>query len=93
MANNLHISYDLYAPGQDYEKLIERIKSLGSWAKIHKSFWCVNSAFSADEAVKHIEAVLDVNDKVYVADITNNNAAWNSLPGNVASHIKEQWYG
>lgn len=93
MANNLHISYDLYAPGQDYEMVIERIKSLGSWAKIHKSFWYVNSALSADEAVKHIETVLDVNDKVYVVDTTNDIAAWNSLPSNVASHIMEQWYG
>lgn len=92
MANNLHISYDLHAPGQDYEKVIERIQSLGSWAKIHKSFWYVNSALSAKEAVKHIETVMDVNDKVYVADTTSNTAAWNSLPGNVASHINEQWF-
>ena len=26
MANNLHISYDLYSPGQNYEAVIDRIK-------------------------------------------------------------------
>ncbi|MEF2549723.1 hypothetical protein VQ045_21775 [Aurantimonas sp. E1-2-R+4] len=39
MANNLHISYDLNSPGQDYTPLIDKIKTLGPWAKIHKSFW------------------------------------------------------
>ena len=39
MANNLHVSYDLNSPGQNYEAVIERIKKLGSWAKIHYSFW------------------------------------------------------
>ena len=92
MANNLHISYDLYAPGQDYEKVIERIKGLGSWAKIHKSFWYVNSAYTAAQAVDHIKPALDTNDKVYVVDATNNVAAWNTLSDEVANHIKEQWF-
>ena len=26
------VTYDLNAPGQDYESLIERIKSYGTWA-------------------------------------------------------------
>lgn len=91
MANNLHISYDLYAPGQDYEAVIEKIKELGSWAKIHKSFWYVNSTFTASQAVDHIKPALDTNDQVYVADTTNNNASWNSLPEAVANHIKDQW--
>ena len=39
MANNLFVSYDLYAPGQNYEKVIEAIKSKGAWAKVQKSLW------------------------------------------------------
>lgn len=30
MANNLFVSYDLHSPGQDYEKIADAIKSLGS---------------------------------------------------------------
>jgi hypothetical protein len=41
MANNLFISYDLYNPGQGYEAVIEEIKSLGGWAKVHQSCWYV----------------------------------------------------
>lgn len=91
MANNLHVSYDLINPGQNYEALIERIKQLGSWAKPHMSFWYVNSGYTASQAVDHLKPVLDANDKVYVVDATNNAAAWNSLPTNIADHIKEQW--
>ena len=87
MANNLHVSYDLHNPGQNYDAVIKRIKELGSWAKVHMSFWYVNSGYTAAQAVEHIKSALDTNDKVYVVDATNNLAAWNQLP----KHIKEQW--
>ncbi len=38
MANNLFISYDLNSPDQSYSPVIDEIKSLSSWAKIHKSY-------------------------------------------------------
>jgi hypothetical protein len=91
MSNNLHISYDLISPGQNYEKVIARIKELGDWAKIHASFWYVNSNYTASQAVDHIKGSMDANDKVYVVDATNNNAAWNQLSPEVAEHIKGHW--
>ena len=91
MANNLHVSYDLYNPGQNYERVFERIKSLGGWAKVHKSFWYVDSVYTASQAVDHIQSALDANDKVYVVDATNNVAAWNALPDDVSSQILQQW--
>lgn len=92
MANNLHISYDLNSPGQNYDAVISRIKELGSWAKIHKSFWYVNSSYTPNQAVDHIKTALDANDQVYVVDATNNVASWNTLPTNVSNHIKDQWF-
>ncbi len=59
MANNLHISYDLNNPGQDYDKLIEAIKSLGGWAKIHRSFWYVNSSLTAQDVVTRLWPLMD----------------------------------
>lgn len=91
MANNLHVSYDLYQPGQNYEKVIERIKQLGSWAKIHQSFWYVDSPHTAEQAVKQVWAVMDPNDSIYILDATNNNAAWQNLPDNVAKLIRDHW--
>lgn len=88
---NLHISYDLREPGRNYEKVSNCIKSLGSWAKIHKSFWYVKSPLTADEAVAKIKAVLDANDLVYVVDASSNHAAWNALPPAVTDHLQTNW--
>ena len=60
--------------------------------EIATSAWYVKSGYTASQAVDHIKPALDANDKVYVVDATNNNAAWNSLPENVADHIKDQWH-
>ncbi|ANB51717.1 hypothetical protein WP8W19C03_22860 [Aeromonas veronii] len=92
MANNLFISYDLFTPGKDYSKVIEAIKALGSWAKIHKSVWYVKSSLSCEQAAKNIWASMDFNDSLIVIDSTTNNAYWYNLPDAVSKHIQEQWY-
>lgn len=91
MGNNLHISYDLNSPGQDYDEVIKAIKSLGSWAKIHKSFWYVNSPKTAKEACAIVWAKCDKNDTVYVVDATNNSATWQNIPPDSSKHIRDQW--
>jgi hypothetical protein len=92
MGNNLHISYDLYAPGQNYAEVIAAIKELGDWAKIHKSFWYVNSSYSASQACAHVWAVMDANDSLYVVDPSNNAAAWQNLSDEVAEFINDRWW-
>ncbi|NZA25072.1 hypothetical protein H0E84_01615 [Luteimonas sp. SJ-92] len=91
MANNLFVSYDLHNPGQDYSSVIEAIKSLGSWAKVHKSVWYVSSNLSADAAVTKVWAAMDRNDSLIVVDASNNSASWQNLSDEVAKHIQEQW--
>ena len=91
LPNNLHISYDLNSPGQNYQAVIERIKQLGSWAKIHYSFWYVDSTFTPTQAVNHLRPALDPNDRVYVVDAAHNAAAWNDLSNEVADHITSHW--
>lgn len=92
MGNNLHISYDLNVPGQNYDAVIAKIKTLGAWAKIHKSFWYVNSHLTAQQAALEVWSVMDQSDTVYVADTTNNNASWFNLSDEVAEHIKQNWF-
>lgn len=91
MANNLHISYDLNDPGQNYDRVIESIKSLGEWAKIHYSYWYVNSELSASQACDAVSAVMDHNDSLYVVDATNNHAAWKNLSDKVSNFIRDKW--
>lgn len=91
MANNLFISYDLNSPRQDYEAVIEEIKYLGSWAKVQKSYWYVNTNSSAEEAAKKVWAKMDNNDSLIVVDTTNNDAYWFGLSDEVGKHIQDQW--
>lgn len=91
MANNLFISYDLYNPGQNYEKVAEAIKSLGTWAKVQKSFWYVKSNYTASKAAEIVWAAMDRNDSLIVVDATNNNCFWYNLDPQVAQFIKDQW--
>lgn len=91
MANNLFVSYDLRNPGQDYSAAIEAIKQLGSWAKVQKSLWYVNSSHTAQQAVEHVWPTMDRNDSLIVVDASNNNASWQGLSDNVAKHIQQQW--
>ncbi|MDF5663834.1 CRISPR-associated protein Cas2 [Vibrio parahaemolyticus] len=92
MANNLFISYDLYSPGQNYDDVIEEIKSLGSWAKVQKSFWYVNSTLSANQARERVWAKMDKNDSLIVIDATNNDAASNGLSAQVWNHLSGKWF-
>lgn len=92
MANNLFVSYDLINPGQNYEAVIEAIKQIGSWARVHQSFWYVNSNLSAREAAETIWRSMDRNDKLLVVNCSSNDAFWYNLPTNVSEHIQQQWH-
>jgi CRISPR/Cas system-associated endoribonuclease Cas2 len=91
MANNLIISYDLNNPGQNYERLIEAIKGLGSWAKIQKSVWYVDSSLTAVQVVTHLWARMDASDSLFVVDATSGQCAWQGLSQVVATHLHEHW--
>lgn len=91
MGINLHISYDLNVPGQNYEAVISKIKTLGNWAKIHKSYWYVNSNFTARQACDAVWSVMDRSDTIYVVDATNNVAAWENISNEVAALIRSEW--
>ncbi|WP_269823175.1 hypothetical protein [Aggregatibacter actinomycetemcomitans] len=39
MKNNILVTYDLNKSGQNYDALIEKIKTLGAWAKVQQSVW------------------------------------------------------
>jgi hypothetical protein len=91
MANNLFISYDLYAPEKNYDAVGSSIKELGSWGKVQKSFWYVKSNFNSEQAAAHIRRSMDANDSLIVVDTTNNCANWYNLSPQVAQFISEKW--
>ena len=80
------VSYDLFAPGQKYEKLIELIKSEFAWAKIGYSAFIVKSNASHTELRDRYKQVLDSNDKLFVGAVSAP-AAWYGLSDEVSKWL------
>lgn len=80
------ISYDLSKPGQNYDKLIELIKSEYAWAKIGYSAFIVKSSLSHTELRDKLKHALDSNDKLFVGAISAP-AAWFGLSDEVSNWI------
>jgi phosphoglycerate-specific signal transduction histidine kinase len=66
MAFNYLIAYDLNCPGQNYDAVIERIKSLGKHAHMQLSLFYLQSDLTLAQVHASIREVMDVNDKLAV---------------------------
>jgi len=91
MANNITISYDLKAPGRNYRAVADKIKGLGGWAKVTESFWYVDSTFTAAQARDYILPALDDNDRLFVVNASNGQAAWHNLSDQVSTYLRNHW--
>lgn len=83
------VSYDLRAPGQRYDELIELIKKDGSWAKLGESAYLIESNASATELRDRFKPVLDGNDRIYVGQV-KTPAAWSGMTEGVSNWIKKK---
>lgn len=60
------ITYDLYCPGQNYQKLIYAIESLGPAKKLSASCWAVKTSLSSSQIRDCLAYSLDRNDHLFV---------------------------
>ena len=91
MANNYFVSYDLIAPGQHYERVIEAIHSTGLWAKVELSFFYVKSSMTLKDLTNHVWASMTENDKLIVIDTTNNSFYGYNITPEVLAHMQKYW--
>ena len=82
------ISYDLIKD-KDYEKIIEKIKTYGTWAHAEESLWFVESEKEAPEMRDELKSCMDENDKLIVIRVTLPWASSNLLK-NVTDWLKER---
>ena len=82
------ISYDLLRPGKDYTRLHEHLKSYTYWAKPLESVWFLKSGLAVADLRNAIQAYMDSNDKILVVDVTGKAAAWDNLPDDVSTWMK-----
>lgn len=67
--SNFLVSYDLTNPGRDYDSVIAKIKSLGSYDHSLQSVWLLRSTKSAAEIRDAVRSAGDSNDKILVVEL------------------------
>lgn len=72
------ISYDLCAPGRNYDNLYKAIKAYGTWAHITESTWFVKTSDSPVQIRDNLLSYIDSNDRLFVGELTGA-AAWSNV--------------
>lgn len=89
--SNMFVSYDLYSPGQNYQKICDRIKSLGNSMRVQQSYWYLSTQLSCEVVAQKIQEVMDTNDSLIVVDSSLNNAYWFNIDSNVEKFMQHHW--
>ncbi len=61
------ISYDLVAPGRNYQRLFEELNRLGGF-RVLQSQWVIRVTNTAAQVRDHLMQFVDANDRVLVND-------------------------
>ena len=69
------INYDLVKPGQNYDRLIEAIKSYQQVRHPLESCWIIVSSQTPESIINYLKQFTDINDKILVAKV-GAPAAW-----------------
>ena len=81
MAYNLFIAYDLMTPGQNYEAVRDKIRSLGQWHQFQLSLFYVHTTFTPQQAFAHVVMVMDANDRLAVINAASGIVtSWDRPP-------------
>ena len=72
------ISYDLDKPGQNYDKLIARLKQHGA-VRVLLSQWVLTTTWTAVQLCDDLRAYTDSNDRILVVQISGDWAYSNIM--------------
>ncbi len=82
------ITYDLNAPGQDYDKLYEAIKKLGACWHCLDSNWFVISSKTASAIRDYLKPYIDSNDSLLVLK-SSGVGAWTGFDDKCSSWLND----
>lgn len=72
------VSYDLREPDQNYDNLIEAIKSYKNYCKINKSDWLILTSDKCSDIRDYLKKFIDSNDTLFVAELSDKSGWWAS---------------
>lgn len=76
--NYFMVSYDLRAPGQKYDDLIEAIQESPTvdWVKPLLSCFLIETRETAEEVYTRLKSVIDENDRLLVMKVCQPHQGW-----------------
>lgn len=83
------VTYDLSAPGRNYDALYEHLRSYGTYSHPVESVWLVKSSRTAAEVRDATKKHLDGNDKLLVVE-AGSSAAWRNLRDATSDWLRKQ---
>lgn len=72
----LLIGYDLNRPAQNYDGLIDKIKSYGAWWHHLDSTWLIKTSKTPVEVRDGLATIIDSDDELLVIDVSGDARAW-----------------
>jgi len=88
MRQVLIVTYDLHEPGQNYEPLLQELKSVEGWARLGRSAYLVSTEMTPVQLRDKLNQVLDKNDRLFVG-VAPAPSAWRGMPEDVSKWIHE----
>ena len=86
---NYFVAYDLNAPGQSYQRVIEAIEQLGQTVKIQFSLFYLKTDLTEKEVAEHVARAMDANDTVIV--IEASGAYYQGIKQEAADQMRRLW--
>lgn len=70
------ISYDLKAPGRNYEGLYEAIRNSGNWWHFLESCWIVATTESSAQIWARLASKIDETDRLIIIEVRRESYGW-----------------
>ena len=86
MDHVLIVSYELTNPVINQEALTQRLKNLGSWARLTNSTYLIATKYDSVQVRDHLWEVMQQTDKIYVG-VAPAPSAWDGMPNDVSQWI------
>ena len=80
----LIVTYDLSAPGRNYQTLLNKIKEY-PWAKITESSYAVATTAEPAALRDYLQSALDSDDRLFVGRL--GASAWTGLPQDISTWL------